>query len=73
LTDKDPCINCGKNIIPRVFFRNGSPAYSFCPFCGKKQKDLRSIPMKIVETTLIIFFSGFALFMLYAVAVGGAK
>lgn len=32
--DREACASCGKQMVPRMSFRNSEPYRSFCPYCG---------------------------------------
>jgi cold shock CspA family protein len=36
---RERCNSCGKLMVPRISFCNGSPNASYCPFCGKQHKN----------------------------------
>lgn len=36
--EREQCQHCGKLMMPRISFQNGSPYKSFCPFCGGLHK-----------------------------------
>lgn len=35
---RERCSSCGKLMVPRISFNNGSPYASYCPFCGEQHK-----------------------------------
>ena len=36
--DRIVCSNCERKIVPRIYFKNGEPEYSVCPFCANTVK-----------------------------------
>lgn len=32
--DRIVCSNCDRKIVPRIYFKDGRPEYSVCPFCA---------------------------------------
>lgn len=52
------CHKCGKKMVPRVVFQNGSAMYSVCPFCGKTYKTFINfyISLFIILLGIVLFF-----------------
>lgn len=58
--DRITCPHCGRKVVPRIRFYQGSPEASYCPFCAGLIKDFR-VPYTpgFFEKILTWIFSGF--------------
>ena len=53
------CPSCGKKMVPRMSFNNGSPSASYCPFCGAQYKDFSGCAVIFIPFISILIATPF--------------
>lgn len=56
--DRIACRSCGRQMVPRIIVKQGTPYKSLCPFCGATHQTFAGAKVeKVVIVVMVVLFS----------------